>query len=116
MRVLVTGAAGFVGGTVVTALLDAEHEVQALDVLLPAAHGPVAKPPAHLDPRAPLLRADVRDAAALEQALQGVDAVCHQAALVGLGVDLDDRPDDVGVNDSRSRVREKRSSAAVTWR
>jgi dTDP-L-rhamnose 4-epimerase len=34
----------------------------------------------------------VRDPAAVDEALTGVDAVCHQAAMVGLGVDLSDLP------------------------
>jgi dTDP-L-rhamnose 4-epimerase len=102
--VLVTGGAGFIGAAVVTALLDAGHDVRALDVLLPAAHGPGAAPPAHLDPRADLAVADVRDAAAVGEALAGVDAVCHQAAVVGLGVDLGDLPDYVGVNDLGTAV------------
>jgi dTDP-L-rhamnose 4-epimerase len=35
---------------------------------------------------------DVRDPAVVDAALAGVDAVCHQAAMVGLGVDLSDLP------------------------
>ena len=34
----------------------------------------------------------MRDPAAVDEALAGVDAVCHQAAMVGLGVDLSDLP------------------------
>ena len=36
--------------------------------------------------------ADVRDSAAVKDALDGVDAVCHLAAMVGLGVSLADLP------------------------
>ena len=39
-----------------------------------------------------LVVGDVRDPAAVDEALAGVDAVCHQAAMVGLGVDLSDLP------------------------
>ena len=99
---LVTGGAGFVGSAVVSALLDAGHDVRVLDVLLPAAHGPAA--PAHLDARAELVLADVRDPDACAAALAGVDAVSHQAAVVGLGVDLGDLPDYVGVNDLGTAV------------
>ncbi|MCP2337653.1 dTDP-L-rhamnose 4-epimerase [Actinomadura rupiterrae] len=35
---------------------------------------------------------DVRDAETVARALEGVDAVCHQAAMVGLGVDVYDMP------------------------
>ena len=34
----------------------------------------------------------------------GVDAVCHQAAMVGLGLDLQDRPDHAGINDLGTAV------------
>jgi dTDP-L-rhamnose 4-epimerase len=37
-------------------------------------------------------------------ALSGVDAVCHQAAMVGLGVDLDDLPAYAGANDLGTAV------------
>jgi dTDP-L-rhamnose 4-epimerase len=46
----------------------------------------------------PRIVADVRDRAAVDQALRGVDAVCHQAAIVGLGVDLSDLPAYADVN------------------
>ena len=39
-----------------------------------------------------LVVGDVRDPDAVDEALAGVDAVCHQAAMVGLGVDLSDLP------------------------
>ncbi|PBC71406.1 UDP-glucose 4-epimerase [Streptomyces sp. TLI_235] len=72
MRVLVTGAFGFVGQAVVQRLAAAGHEVRALSSSRTGAGGlPVAG----------VFRADVRDAAALAPAVAGVDAVCHLAAL-----------------------------------
>ncbi|WP_328584081.1 NAD-dependent epimerase/dehydratase family protein [Streptomyces sp. NBC_00370] len=94
MRVLVTGGAGFIGSHVVTALTAAGHEPVVLDALLPSAH-PVAPP----DPPAGWRHADVRDRAAVVRALAGVDAVCHQAAMVGLGTGFADAPDYVSCND-----------------
>lgn len=90
MRVLVTGGAGFVGSHVVDALLGRGDAVRVLDALLPAAWGPAAAPPGYLDPRADLVVGDVRDPATVRAALDGIDAVCHQAALVGLGVAIGD--------------------------
>jgi dTDP-L-rhamnose 4-epimerase len=46
----------------------------------------------------------VRDREAVEVALRGVDAVSHQAAKVGLGVDLDDMPDYASCNDVGTSV------------
>jgi dTDP-L-rhamnose 4-epimerase len=51
-----------------------------------------------------VVRADVRDRPAVAAALRGVDAVVHQAAMVGLGVDLDDLPEYVGCNDLGTAV------------
>ncbi|GGW24037.1 NAD-dependent epimerase/dehydratase family protein [Streptomyces xantholiticus] len=99
MRVLVTGGAGFIGSQIVTALTTRGHDPVVLDALLPAAH---PRPPQL--PDAEWIHADVRDRAAVTDALRGVDAVCHQAAMVGLGTDFSDAPDYVGCNDLGTAV------------
>jgi dTDP-L-rhamnose 4-epimerase len=91
MRVLVTGAAGFIGSHVLEALITAGHEVRGLDSLSPAVHGAAAKP-AYLPASVDLRVADVRDLDAVSSALSDVDAVCHLAAMVGLGVSVHDLP------------------------
>ncbi|MDX3691413.1 NAD-dependent epimerase/dehydratase family protein [Streptomyces europaeiscabiei] len=100
MLILVTGGAGFIGSHIVTALADAGHEVRVLDSLLPAAHRTAPPIPEGVDWWA----ADVRDREAVAAALRGVDAVCHQAAMVGLGKDFADAPDYVGCNDLGTAV------------
>ncbi len=98
MRVLLTGAAGFIGSRVATALGDAGHEVVALDAMLPAAHGGDAEPPEGVH------RVDVRDAVAVASLLDGVDVVCHQAAVVGAGVNAADAPSYGSHNDYGTTV------------
>ncbi|MFB7663160.1 NAD-dependent epimerase/dehydratase family protein [Kitasatospora sp. NPDC056138] len=102
MRILVTGGAGFIGSAVVAQLVGAGHTVRVLDALLPAVH-PAGREPARPD-GVEFVRGDVRDRAVVERTLLGVDAVCHQAAMVGLGLDLDDAPDYVGCNDLGTSV------------
>jgi len=65
--------------------------------MLPAAHGAAEPPPGthHLD---------VRDASAWTDLIAGVDAVCHQAALVGLGVSVGDLPSFASHNDLGTTV------------
>ncbi|MDH6453628.1 MULTISPECIES: NAD-dependent epimerase/dehydratase family protein [unclassified Streptomyces] len=85
MRVLVTGGAGFIGSRIVEALVAHGHEPVLYDV--------------RADPAS-----DVRDPDAVRRALRGVDAVCHQAAMVGLGVDFADAPAYVSHNDLGTAV------------
>src|SRR6201998_800240 len=93
MRVRVTGAGGFIGSVAAEIFRAAGHEVRGLDSLSPAVHN--GRPTRLPDD---LIIGDVRDPAAVSQALAGVDAVCHQAAMVGLGVDLSDLPVYADVN------------------
>ncbi len=104
MRVLVTGAVGFIGSHVVEALVGAGHEVAAFDALLPAVHPDPARARDRLPDGVELIEADVRDADAVRSAVRGADAVCHQAAMVGLGLDLNDAPDYTGCNDLGTAV------------
>ncbi|MFE0421842.1 NAD-dependent epimerase/dehydratase family protein [Streptomyces sp. NPDC058953] len=92
MRVLVTGGAGFIGSHIVAALTARGHEAVALDALLPSSHGTSPATGAEL------VHADVRDRIALAGVLRGVDAVSHQAAMVGLGTGFSDAPEYVGCN------------------
>ena len=102
MDVLLTGGAGFIGSAVANALSSAGHRVRVLDALLPAVH-PTQQPPP-LPDGVEFVRGDVRDAATVAAALDGVSAVCHQAAMVGLGLDFDDAPDYAGCNDLGTAV------------
>jgi dTDP-L-rhamnose 4-epimerase len=81
--VLLTGGAGFVGRHVQHELAARGHEVRTFDLLGGC---------------------DVRDACAVDVALPGVDAVCHLAARVGLGVDVTDLPAYASTNDFGTAV------------
>ncbi|MFB6821310.1 NAD-dependent epimerase/dehydratase family protein [Streptomyces virginiae] len=84
MRVLVTGGAGFIGSHIVAELIGRDHDPVVFDL----AEG----------------GRDVRDPDVVAEALTGVDAVCHQAAKVGLGKDFGDAPDYVSANDLGTAV------------
>jgi dTDP-L-rhamnose 4-epimerase len=98
MRVLLTGAAGFIGSRIAVALGDAGHEVVGVDIMLANAHGADAEPPEGVQ------RADIRDASVVASLLEGVDVVCHQAAVVGAGVDPADAPSYGSHNDYATAV------------
>jgi dTDP-L-rhamnose 4-epimerase len=71
------------------AMAAAGHEVRGLDSLSPAVHD---GRPSYIADTTDLRVADIRDSAAVDDALDGVDAVCHLAAMVGLGVSVADLP------------------------
>jgi UDP-glucose 4-epimerase len=81
MKVLVTGAAGFLGRAVVAALLARGHAVRAL--VRPAARVETLGWPTHVE----IHRADLRTATDLEAAFSGVDVLVHLAAAVTGGED-----------------------------
>ena len=109
MRVLLTGGAGFIGSHIADQLLAEGHEVAILDNLHPAAHG---GPPAFLPEGAEWREGDVRDADTVREALRGADAVCHQAAMVGLGTDIGDIADYTSHNDLGTAVLLRELAAA----
>ena len=107
--ILVTGGAGFIGSHIVDALVQAGEAVRALDCMLAVAH---RRRPEHLNPAAELLDGDLTDPATVRRALRGVDAVCHQAAMVGLGQNMLDIADYVRHNDLGTAVLLRELAAA----
>ncbi|OLR89949.1 NAD-dependent epimerase/dehydratase family protein [Actinokineospora bangkokensis] len=102
MRVLITGGAGFVGSHVADLAAERGHEVLLLDNLLPKAHG-TSEPPAWTRGHE-LVVGDVRDHDLLASLLPRVDLVCHQAAVVGHGLDPSDAPEYASHNDYGTAV------------
>jgi len=79
-KVLVTGAAGYIGSILSGQLLEAGYDVRGLDLLL---FGGESLLSIYDHPRFEFIHADVRKEAHLRSALEGVDAVIHLAAIVG---------------------------------
>ncbi|MEA2561508.1 MAG: dTDP-L-rhamnose 4-epimerase [Acidobacteriota bacterium] len=84
-RILITGGAGFIGSHLADELLEHGYEVKALDNLSDQVHGHDSGRPGYLNPDVELIEGDVRDPEAVRRALDGVDAVYHYAARVGVG-------------------------------
>ncbi|MFO7177352.1 MAG: NAD-dependent epimerase/dehydratase family protein [Pseudomonadota bacterium] len=103
-HVLITGGAGFIGSHVVDELLEHGYAVRVLDNLTPQVHGPMARRPDYLDPRAELVVGDVRDVARVRRALDGVDLVVHLAAAVGVGQSMYQIREYVETNDVGTAV------------
>ena len=87
-NILVTGGAGFIGSHLVDALLKAEHKVRVYDNLEPQVHGRLRDEnrwPDYCSPDAEYIQGDVRDRDALQGAMQDMDVIYHEAAMVGVG-------------------------------
>jgi dTDP-L-rhamnose 4-epimerase len=82
-NILVTGGAGFIGSHLVDALISKGFSVRILDSLAPEVHAGIV--PEHLNADAEFVHGDVGDPETISKALEGIDAVYHLAAELGLG-------------------------------
>jgi len=81
-KVLVTGGAGFIGSHIVDSLLAKDLEVTVLDNL---SSGKMKNIGQHLNKEnLHFIKGDIRDDDSVKQAVRNVDAVIHEAALVGV--------------------------------
>src|SRR5207245_9801854 len=74
MRALVTGGGGFIGSSLVRALLEQGHSVRTLDSFLTGSPEPI---PAGAE----LVEGDRREAGIVEKACADIDVVFHKCAL-----------------------------------
>ena len=106
-KVLVTGGAGFIGSHLVDALLQAGHSVRVLDNLEPQVHGGLrerGQVPDYLNPEAEFILGDIRDRDCVTRALEGIDVVFHEAAMVGVGQSMYEIARYTGVNTQGAAV------------
>lgn len=82
-KILVTGGAGFIGSFIVDRLVDYGHDVVILDNLEPQVHN--GSVPSYLNKSAEFIHGSVLDYELFKDALDGVDVVFHEAAVVGVG-------------------------------
>jgi nucleoside-diphosphate-sugar epimerase len=80
VKIVVTGAAGYIGAAAVARLLAAGHEVHGLDCLR---FGGTALLGSYLTGRFMLTRCDIRDRSAVARVLTRADALIHLAGIVG---------------------------------
>ncbi len=90
-RALVTGGAGFIGHHLVAALRARGHDVTVLDDLSMGKRSNVPE-----DVR--FVEGDVRDPAAVDEALDGVSIVFHEAAIVSIRASIEGFANDADVN------------------
>ena len=100
-RILITGGAGFIGSHLADELLQYGHTVKVFDLLCSQVHGAENKSPDYLNPDVELVFGDVRDRVAVERALQGIDAVYHLAAAIGVGQSMYEVEHYASINDHR---------------
>lgn len=103
-RILITGGAGFIGSHLADELLSHDYEVKVLDNLSDQVHGKDCERPDYLDCEVELIRGDVRNRETLEKALQGIDAVYHFAARVGVGQSMYEVAEYTSVNNEGTAV------------
>ena len=80
MKVLVTGGAGYIGSVLVRQLLSKNFKVRVLDSLK---FGGDALYDVMLNPNFEFIKGDIRNEKDIDNALVGIDAIAHLAAIVG---------------------------------
>ena len=80
MKVLVTGGAGYIGSVLVRQLLQKNFQVRVLDSLK---FGGDALYDVMMHPHFEFIQGDIRDKQKVDDALQGIEAIVHLAAIVG---------------------------------
>lgn len=113
-KVLVTGGAGFIGRHVCQKLLDHGYDVVIFDAFIDQVHGVTGDKTLLGDAR--LVRGDIRDPEMVRTALDGVDAVIHLAAEVGVGQSMYAIERYVGVNDRGTAILMEQLSRAPVRR
>ena len=82
LKILVTGGAGFIGSFLVDELIEKGYVVRIFDNLEKQVHN--GKKPSYLNPKAEFIKGDVRNRTLLLKAINGIDAIYHLAATVGV--------------------------------
>lgn len=101
MRVVITGAAGFIGGHLSQRLLSEGHRVLGLDSFHDNYDPQIKRATVsalETHPSWRFLEGDIRHGALLDDALSGADAVIHLAALVGVRASLEQAAEYMDVN------------------
>ncbi len=113
-NVLVTGGAGFVGSLLVPALLETGHRVRVVDNLM---YGGMTLLPLFRHQNFEFVKGDVTDPQIAKQAMEGMDAVVHLAAIVGYPA-CKRNPElawAVNVEATRNLYRERRADVPIFY-
>jgi UDP-glucose 4-epimerase len=86
MRYLVTGGAGFIGSHIAASLLGKDGQVRILDDFSTGRRENIAG----IADKVEVIEADLRDRAALAEAVRGVDVIFHEAAFVSVAQSMQD--------------------------
>ncbi|MPZ77738.1 MAG: NAD-dependent epimerase/dehydratase family protein [Deltaproteobacteria bacterium] len=103
-QILITGGAGFIGSHLADELLQHRHRVRVFDILCSQVHGADKQTPQYLNRDVELIWGDLRDRAAVDRALEGIDAVYHFAAAVGVGQSMYEVERYTSINDVGTAV------------
>lgn len=108
MKALVTGGAGLIGSHIVDLLLEKGYDVRIFDNLEKETH-PFGKPK-WIPGKAEFIKGEMQDKKAVEEALQGIDIVFHEAAYGGFSPDANKfvYSNVVGTTNIFEAIREKK--------